>query len=90
MNVRFYAARALRATQTLAASLDLDAPSCERSGVSLLVTDAFTRYHREQLAGARLAVRGGVIAVDAERLRVYHELSNRETAPGRRCYPRAR
>ena len=78
LNVRFYAARALRATQTLAASLGLDA-SCERSRVSLVVTDAFTRYHREQLAGARLAVRGGVIAVDADRLRLYLELSNRET-----------
>ena len=79
LNVRFYAARAERATQTLAASLGLDAASCERSGVLLLVTDAFTRYHREQLAGARLAVKGGVIEAAADRLLLYHELSNAES-----------
>jgi acyl-CoA thioester hydrolase len=79
LNVRFYAARATRATQALAESLGLAASAGQQSGVLLLVTDAFTRYHREQLVGSHLAVRGGVIGIAADRLRLYHELSNRET-----------
>jgi acyl-CoA thioester hydrolase len=79
LNVRFYSARATRATQALAESLGLDASACRQAGVLLLVTDAFTRYRREQLVGAHLAVRSGVIGVAADRLRLYHELSNRET-----------
>lgn len=79
LNVRFYAARAARATQALAASLGLDATSRGPRAGLLLVTDAFTRYHREQLVGARLVVRGGLLGLAADRLRLYHELSNRET-----------
>jgi acyl-CoA thioesterase FadM len=41
--------------------------------------DSYVRHHREQLVGASLAVRGGVLDVSTERLRTYEELVNVDT-----------
>lgn len=74
MNVRAYAAKALRATRALVASHGLSPDQCAQ----LCVVDAFTRHYREQVVGARLAVRSGVLAVRDSGLRLYHELFNVE------------
>src|SRR6476619_2909093 len=68
MNVRYYGVNAHAATDAALAALD-GWPSG-----SHLVHDAYTRHHREQLAGTPLLVRSGVLAADAEGLRLHHEL----------------
>jgi acyl-CoA thioester hydrolase len=68
MNVRFYGVNALRGTEAFL-------ERCGTSGASgLRVADVYTRHHREQLLGAELVVRTGVLDVDEDRLRLYHEL----------------
>lgn len=79
MNVRFYVVNALRGSAALAAGLGLDPDACRRLGGRLELRDSYTRHWREQLVGARLAVRGGVLAVRADGLRSYLELSNRDS-----------
>jgi acyl-CoA thioester hydrolase len=79
MNVRFYAKRALLATRALAAEFGFDAAACAEHGVVLSVPDTYTRHYREQLAGAKLIVMGGVLSAGESRLRLYHELVNAET-----------
>jgi acyl-CoA thioester hydrolase len=74
MNVRFYAERSQRANTALLAELGLE-PDAER-GVRLTQTDSYTRYQREQFAGATLAVNGGVLGADAGGVRTYYELAN--------------
>jgi len=74
MNVRFYLAKALLASRTLAAAHGLDEGACRERGALLTIADVFTRHYREQLPGARLSVRGGVIGVRGDGLRLYHEL----------------
>ena len=78
MNVRFYLEKALRASQALADGYGLGPDACRERGVRLELRDAYTRHHREQLAGAPLAVLGGVLAVEPAGLRLYHELWNTE------------
>lgn len=77
MNVRFYLERALASSRALARQLGLDA-ACDEANGLLAVRDLFTRHFREQLAGARLVVLGGVVGADADGLRFYHELRNPE------------
>jgi acyl-CoA thioester hydrolase len=72
MNVRYYAERAQRANQALLAGLGLG----DDSGMRLTQPDTYTRYQREQFAGATLAVRGGVLEADASGVRGYYELAN--------------
>jgi acyl-CoA thioester hydrolase len=79
MNVRFYAMRALRATATLMSLHGLDPDSLESMGAAIDVHDIFTRHHREQIAGAPLAVMGGVLESTADGVRLYHELSNTDS-----------
>lgn len=77
MNVRFYGARALQSTDRLLTELGVEASVL--GGAKMLAYDLprlFTRYQREQVAGARLVVRGGLVRVDADGLRLYHELRN--------------
>ena len=74
MNVRYYAERAQRANQALLAELGLDAG--DDSGLRLTQPDTYTRYQREQFAGATLVVRGGVLEADANGVRCYYELAN--------------
>ena len=72
MNVRFYGVNAHAATQRLLTSLGV--PAAGRR-----VVDVYTRHHREQLLGAELSVRSGVLEVLADGVRIYHELTNDET-----------
>jgi acyl-CoA thioesterase FadM len=73
MNVRFYGVNAQAGTAAVLGSL------VERDEVVLRLVDVYTRHHREQLLGARLVVRSGVIDVHADGLRLYHELVNEDT-----------
>lgn len=68
MNVRFYGVNALRGTETF---LERRAPS---GASGMRVTDVYTRHHREQLLGAELVVRTGVLDAGDGRIRLYHEL----------------
>jgi acyl-CoA thioesterase FadM len=72
MNVRFYGVNAHAGT---AAVLD----TLGRRDDDAQVVDAYTRHHREQLLGARLVVRSGVLAVGPVDLHLYHELANEDT-----------
>ena len=70
MNVRYYAVNARAATTSLLAALGWAEPG------NADVYDMYTRHHREQLLGAQLEVRSGVIAADSNSIRLYHELAN--------------
>ena len=70
MNVRYYAVNARAATTSLLAGLGWAEPG------NADVDDMYTRHHREQLLGAHLEVRSGVIAADSNSIRLYHELAN--------------
>ena len=77
MNVRHYGERALAATKTLLERIDLRGLGVE--GVTPGVYDLpglYTRYQREQLAGASLEVHGGIVDATERGLRFYHELRN--------------
>jgi acyl-CoA thioester hydrolase len=78
MNVRFYLEKALAASWALAAEHGVSPKACREMGASLELRDVFTRHYREQLGGAQLIVMGGVLAVQADGLRLYHELLNPE------------
>lgn len=69
MNVRFYGTNAQRGSAAVLDDLGLDIDE-------LQLDDVYTRHHREQLLGASLAVRSGVIAAAATQIRIYHELVN--------------
>lgn len=71
MNVRYYGVNARAATYSVLAGLGI--------GGSLDVFDMYTRHHREQLLGTELEVRSGVLGVDTESIRIYHELANAVT-----------
>jgi acyl-CoA thioesterase FadM len=73
MNVRFYAVNAHAGMARLLADL----PGWgERPHV---VHDTYTRHFREQLLGAPLEVRSGILTADRRGLRVHHELANQDT-----------
>lgn len=77
MNVRHYGERALAATARLLDRIDL--PALGASDVRPGAYDLprlYTRYQREQLAGAPLEVHGGIVDVTNRGLRFYHELRN--------------
>lgn len=69
MNVRFYGLNALAGTASVLADL---AGWPERP---LLVHDAYTRHHREQLLGTRLVVRSALLGADTGGVRLHHELA---------------
>jgi acyl-CoA thioester hydrolase len=73
MNVHFYGVNAQAGTAGLLGEL------AQQSAVKLRPIDIYTRHHAEQLLGARLVVRSGVVGVDTEVLRFYHELANEDT-----------
>jgi len=75
MNVRYYGQAARTAAEHLLASLGLE--SDDRRAVTQ--RDTYTRHHREQLVGSPLEVRGGVLDVSGERIRLYEELANTDT-----------
>ena len=73
MNVRFYGVNARKGTEAL---LDrLDAPP----DLEFPLVDVYTRHHREQLLGAPLAVRSGVLGAGPDAVRIYHELVNEDS-----------
>jgi acyl-CoA thioesterase FadM len=72
MNVRFYGVNAHAGTAALLAALGVDPTDAP-------VVDAYTRHRREQLLGAPLVVRSGVLHVGPYDLRLYHELANEES-----------
>lgn len=79
MNVRFYGARALASTDRLLAELGVASGSLSTAGPLIHdLPQLFTRYQREQHAGAPLVVLGGLLAVNEKGLRIYHELRNPE------------
>jgi acyl-CoA thioesterase FadM len=75
MNVRFYGVAARAGTAEVLRRL---APGTTHP-IAVEVPDVFTRHLREQLLGARLSVRSGVLEARPRRLRLYHELVNDET-----------
>ena len=74
MNVRWYGVHAEEATRALLARAELVRP-----GQRLRTFDLYTRHHREQMAGARLAVRSGVVALTPQVATLYHELFEEQT-----------
>ena len=75
MNVRFYGVHARAGANRLLASLGLAANADQ----VVFQRDSIVRHLREQLVGAPLAVRGGVLGATAQALRLYQELVNTET-----------
>jgi acyl-CoA thioesterase FadM len=72
MNVRFYGVNAHAGSAVV-----LDALGVDRDGTQ--VVDAYTRHRREQLLGASLVVRSGVLDIGPTDLRLYHELANEDS-----------
>lgn len=79
MNVRVYARKAAAATHAMIASLGLDRAALDQSGSVIQMLDGHTRFYREQLEGAPLEVRGGVLEAAPHALTLYLELSNPES-----------
>jgi acyl-CoA thioester hydrolase len=75
MNVRYYGESARTGAQRLLASLGFESDG-DRTVVQ---RDTYVRHHREQLVGAPLEVRGGVLDASSERIRLYEELANTDT-----------
>ncbi len=75
MNVRFYGIHARAGADRLLASLGL----LGRADQVVFQRDSIVRHLREQLVGAPLAVRGGVVAATAQAVRLYQELVNTTT-----------
>ena len=76
MNVRFYAEKALQGSRALVTQLGLSKERCAAEGTVLELRGAFTRHYREQLKGAELLVKGGVLDVHVDGLTLYLELLN--------------
>src|SRR5262245_24439386 len=72
MNVMFYGVHARTGAEGLLASIGL-APNNE---VTIRQRDMYVRHHREQVEGASLEVRGGVLDVSPTGVRLYEELVN--------------
>lgn len=83
MNVRFYGMHARAGADALLATLGVDdgavAVEGAPSGCTSLLVDTYVRHHREQLVGAPLEVRGGVLDVSDRTVRLYEELANTAT-----------
>ncbi len=75
MNVHFYAVLARAGAGELVARL----AGAESGEPRSWVRDTYVRHHREQLLGARLEVRGGVLDASPTRIRAYEELANLDT-----------
>ena len=75
MNVRFYGVAARHGARALLGALGAE----PASPTELVGRDLYVRHHREQLEGASLEVRGGVLDVTEGRIRLYEELVNPAT-----------
>jgi acyl-CoA thioester hydrolase len=73
MNVRFYVSRAANANFKLLADLGVQA----KEGEALRRLDTYNRFHKEQFAGAKLGVYGGLIPVESDvGVTGYYEIRN--------------
>ncbi len=72
MNVRYYGAHARTGADGLLASIGLTSDAHR----VVVGRDVYVRHHREQLVGAALEVRGGVLDASGDRVRLYEELVN--------------
>lgn len=79
MNVRVYARKAARGTLNLATHLGLGFDRLRDMKAVVEIRDVHTRFYREQLEGAPLAVRGGVRQAGEGRIDSYMEMFNRDT-----------
>ena len=79
LSVPFYEQRAIAACHKLAESHGLDITACRSHGIEFTLVDAYLRNLREQVLGAPLLVRGGILAVSDHRLQCYQELINTES-----------
>jgi len=73
MNVHYYGVNAQAGSARLLGDI------VDPTGAPLRPIDVYTRHHAEQLLGAQLVVRSGVVGVDDDSLRLYHELANEDT-----------
>lgn len=73
MNVHYYGVNARKGTRVVAQQLGLV------GSVTPYLVDTYSRHLAEQLEGARLEVRSGVITATPEHIRVYHELANSDS-----------
>jgi acyl-CoA thioesterase FadM len=77
LNVRHYGQRALASTEKLLSDLGVIGRDVEsESALGYDLPRLYTRYQREQLVGAPVEVHGGLLAIEATRIRLYHELVN--------------
>ncbi len=79
LSVPFYEARALAASRQLLADSGLDLQALPDQRLELTLVDAFSRNLREQFLGAKLAVQGGTLATDSDRVQLYQQIVNSES-----------
>ena len=76
MNVRYYMVRVDQANRSLLAEMGIQ----EEPGKAIRRLDTYTRFHREQFAGATLHTLGGLIAVEgsdeSREVNAYFEIRN--------------
>ncbi len=77
MNVRYYMARMEQANRTLIDSLDM--PAETMAAGFLRRVDTYTRFRREQFAGAPLHTVGGVLALAEGGMQSYVEVRNADS-----------
>ncbi|MBX3705401.1 MAG: thioesterase family protein [Pseudomonadales bacterium] len=76
LNVRFYLARMDRASRKLLGALGLTEAALDRRHAVLRRVDTYSRFRREQFAGAELTVHGGILGCAADQVRCYFEIRN--------------
>jgi acyl-CoA thioesterase FadM len=76
MNMRVYGRKSATATHGLADHLGLDDRRLASLGAIVQNHDNHTRFYREQLEGAALVVKGGVVSATPDLITAYFELSN--------------
>jgi acyl-CoA thioesterase FadM len=79
MNVRVYARHAAAGVHKLMAAVGLDQAALDGLQVRILQPDCHTLFRREQLLGAPLGVRAGVLDSREACIEAYLELFNRDT-----------
>jgi acyl-CoA thioester hydrolase len=75
MNVWFYTLNARAGAEQLLGELGV----AESASTALVQHDTYVRHHHEQLEGSKLEVRGGVLDVTGDRIRLYEELVNTDS-----------
>ena len=73
MNVRYYLGRVDRANELLLSKLGIQATQTD---TAVRRVDTYSRFHREQFAGASLQVVGGILDMNPSSVRCYFEIRN--------------